>query len=74
MIKTIEQHLNDFFVRNLLPSAHIIANTYYELGNKLIKKFKHEKQVMFYTFVIKLCRRKKKTTQKLPNNLSFQLI
>jgi hypothetical protein len=34
--------LKFFFLR-----AHIIANTYYELGNKLMKWFKHEKEVVF---------------------------
>jgi hypothetical protein len=38
---------------NLLPGAHIIANTYYELGNKLMKRFGHEKQVIFYTLIVK---------------------
>jgi hypothetical protein len=47
---------------NLLSGAHIIANTHYELGNKLMKRFEHEKQVVFYTFVAKLCGRKKKIT------------
>jgi hypothetical protein len=60
-------------LKNFLLGAHIITNTYYELGNKLMKRFKHEKQVVFYTSVTKPCRWKKKTTQKLPNNLSFQL-
>jgi hypothetical protein len=49
-------------LRNLLSSAHIIANIHYELSNKLIKRFGHEKQVVFYTPVTKPCRRKKKTT------------
>jgi hypothetical protein len=40
-------------LRNLLPGAHIIADIHYELGNKLMKRFRHEKQVVFYTFVDK---------------------
>jgi hypothetical protein len=59
-------------LRNLLPGTHIIMNIYYKLDNKLIKRFGYEKQVVFYTFVAKPHGRKKKTTQKLPNNLSFQ--
>jgi hypothetical protein len=58
---------------NLLPGAHIIADTHYELGNKLMKRFEHEKQVVFYTSIAKLHRRKKKVIQELPNDLSFQL-
>jgi hypothetical protein len=58
---------------NLLPGAHIIADTHYELGNKLMKRFGHEKQVVFYTPVAKPHGRKKKATQKLPNDPSFQL-
>jgi hypothetical protein len=50
---------------------HIITNIYYELGNKLMKRFKYEKQIVFYTFITKSYRRKKKTTKKLPNNLNF---
>jgi hypothetical protein len=61
-------------LKNLLPGAHIIANTHYELGNKLMKRFGHEKQVVFYTLVVKLYGRKKKATQELPNDPSFQLI
>jgi hypothetical protein len=58
---------------NLLPGAHIIANTHYELNNKLMKRFRHKKQVVFYIPVTKPYRQKKKATQELPNNLSFQL-
>jgi hypothetical protein len=58
-------------LRNLLPSTHIIVDTYYELGNKLMKRFGHEKQVVFYTSIVKPFWRKKKSTQELPNNLSF---
>jgi hypothetical protein len=47
-------------LRNLLPSAHIIADIHYELGNKLMKRFGHEKQVVFYTPVAKLHGLKKK--------------
>jgi hypothetical protein len=60
-------------LRNLLPSVHIIADIHYELGNKLMKRFGYEKQVVFYTLITKLYRQKKKATQELPNNLSFQL-
>jgi hypothetical protein len=60
-------------LRNLLLSVHIIVDIHYELGNKLMKRFEHEKQVVFYTPVAKPRGRKKKATQKLPNNLSFQL-
>jgi hypothetical protein len=59
-------------LRNFLSGAHIIADIHYELGNKLIKRFEHEKQVVFYTFVAKPRGRKKNATQKLPNDLSFQ--
>jgi hypothetical protein len=58
-------------LKNLFLDAHINVNTHYELGNKLMKRFGYEKQVVFYTFVTKLCRQKKKTTQKLPNDPSF---
>jgi hypothetical protein len=47
---------------NLLPGAHIITNTHYELGNKLMKRFENTKQVVFYTSVTKPYRRKKKAT------------
>jgi hypothetical protein len=47
---------------NLLPGAHIIVDTHYELGNKLMKRFGHEKQVVFYTSIAKSRRQKKKTT------------
>jgi hypothetical protein len=57
---------------NLLLGAHIIVDIHYELGNKLMKRFRHEKQVVFYTFIVKPCGRKKKTTKKLLNNPSFQ--
>jgi hypothetical protein len=60
-------------LENLLPGAHIIVDKHYELGNKLIKRFGHEKQVVFYTPITKPYGQKKKTTQELPNNLSFQL-
>jgi hypothetical protein len=43
-------------LKNHLLNTHIIANTHYELDNKLIKRFEHEKQVVFYTFVTKLRR------------------
>jgi hypothetical protein len=58
---------------NLLPGAHIIVYIHYELGNKLMKRFEHEKQVVFYTSIAKPHRRKKKATQELPNDPSFQL-
>jgi hypothetical protein len=45
-------------LRNLLLSVHIIVNTHYELGNKLMKKFRYKNQVVFYTFIVKLYGRK----------------
>jgi hypothetical protein len=62
---------------NLLPGAHIIIDIHYELGNKLIKRFGHEKQVVFYTFVTKLVGERKrllKNCQIIPVSslLSFQ--
>jgi hypothetical protein len=44
-----------------------------ELGNKLMKQFRHEKEVIFYTFITKPCGRKKKTLKELLVNASFQL-
>jgi hypothetical protein len=35
------------------PSFYIIMDTYYELSNKLIKRFKHEKKVVFYASMVK---------------------
>jgi hypothetical protein len=58
-------------LKNLFLGTHIIVDTYCELGNKLMKRFKHEKQVVFYTFIAKPYGQKKKATQELPNNLCF---
>jgi hypothetical protein len=60
-------------LRTLFSGVYIIADTYYELGNKLIKRFGHEKEVVFYISIIKLCGRKKKTSKELLVNISFQL-
>jgi hypothetical protein len=60
-------------LENFLLGAHIIVDIHYELDNKLMKRFRHEKQVVFYTLIAKPHGRKKKATQELPNNLNFQL-
>jgi hypothetical protein len=59
-------------LRNFFWSIYIIVNIYYELDNTLMNRFKHEKQVVFYTTVAKPCGQKKKVTQKLLNP-NFQL-
>jgi hypothetical protein len=60
-------------LRTFFSGAHIIADAHYELGNKLMKWFGHEKEVIFYTPIAKQRRRKKKTLKKLPVDTSFQL-
>jgi hypothetical protein len=60
-------------LRTLFLGAHIIVDTHYELGNKLMKWFEHEKEVVFYTSITKPHGRKKKTSKKLPVNASSQL-
>jgi hypothetical protein len=60
-------------MRTFFLGAYIIVNTHYELGNKLMKWFGHEKEVVFYTFIVKPHRRKKKTLKELPVDTSFQL-
>jgi hypothetical protein len=53
--------------------VHIIADIHYELGNKLMKRFGHEKEVVFYTSIAKPHGRKKKASKKLLVNASSQL-
>jgi 23S rRNA G2445 N2-methylase RlmL len=60
-------------LRTLFSRAHIIADIYYELGNKLIKQFRHEKKVVFYTSIAKPYGRKKKASKELPVDASSQL-
>jgi hypothetical protein len=57
----------------LFLGAHIIADTHYELGNKLMKRFGHEKEVVFYTSIAKPRGRKKKALKELPVDTSSQL-
>jgi hypothetical protein len=57
----------------LFSGVHIIADTHYELGNKLMKWFRHEKKVVFYTSIAKPHGRKKKASKELPVDASFQL-
>jgi hypothetical protein len=56
-------------LKNLLLNVNIVTNTHYELGNKLMKRFKQKKQIVFYTFVTKSHRQKKKKLFK-----NFQMI
>jgi hypothetical protein len=60
-------------LRTLFLGAHIIADTHYELGNKLMKRFGHEKEVVFYTPIVKPRGRKKKASKKLSVDTSSQL-
>jgi hypothetical protein len=41
-VEVMADDLGTFFL-----GTHIIADTHYELGNKLMKRFRHEKEVVF---------------------------
>jgi hypothetical protein len=60
-------------MRTFFLGAYIIVNTHYELGNKLMKWFGHEKEVVFYTPIVKPSGRKKKASKKLSVDTSSQL-
>jgi hypothetical protein len=34
---------------NQFKGSHVISDTHYELGNKIMKRFGHEKKMIFYT-------------------------
>jgi hypothetical protein len=50
--------------------AHIIADTHYEMANRIFKKIKKEKQIVFYTPIVKPQRRKPKTITTPTNDQS----
>jgi hypothetical protein len=60
-------------LKTLFLRVYIIVNTHYKLGNKLMKWFEHEKEVVFYTSIAKPHGRKKKASKELPVDASFQL-
>jgi hypothetical protein len=53
--------------------ARIIADTHYELGNRIMKRNGHEKHVIFYTLIAKPRGRKKKILEEFRNDLSYQM-
>jgi hypothetical protein len=60
-------------LKTLFLRVYIIVNTHYKLGNKLMKWFEHEKEVVFYTSIAKPHEKKKKISKELPVNASSQL-
>jgi hypothetical protein len=59
-------------LRTFFSRVYIIVDIHYDLENKLMKWFRHEKEVVFYTSIAKPHRKKKKALKKLLINASFQ--
>jgi hypothetical protein len=59
---------------NQFKGAQIIADTHYELGNKIMKRFGHEKKVGFFTPIAESRGRKKKVPVELEGDLSYQAV
>jgi hypothetical protein len=47
----LEIKVND--LGNQFKGAHVIADTHYELGNKIMKRFGHEKKMVFILQLLK---------------------